>query len=191
MSKIVVAGVVFFLVVVLAMPGLKGGGYSAARDSISEGALGGYGWLQTAAFVVLGLASLLLALLLRRELEGRQAAVAAVLAALWGVAILLCAVFPVDAGAKGETPAAKVHLAAALVAFVCVLGAIWFATFAMRGDDEWDGRFVLSLVVAVLATVGFVVTGAAPQEGSWGGLAQRAFTVVVLVWIAGFSLAAA
>ncbi len=190
MSKTVALGPLVFLAVALAMPALKGGGYSAARDSISEGALGAYGWMQTAAFVVLGLTSALLVLLTRRELEGRRATAAAVLFGVWAVAVLLCGVFAVDEGAKGATSAAKVHLLAAGIAFVAVLAGMWLSTFAMRSDATWTDRFPVSLAVVALATALFLLTAMAPQDSSWGGGAQRAFTFVVLLWIAGFSLAA-
>ena len=185
MPKIVVAGVVVFLAVMFALPGLKGDSYSASHDSISEGALGRYGALQTVAFVILGLSSLALVRLVADNTTSRLGTIGAVLLAVWSVGVLLCAVFEIDAGAAGETTAAKVHLAAAFVAFLAGLAAVWLTTFALRDQSP----FVWSLAFAIVCTLAFVVTGAAPQDSSWGGLAQRSFTVLLLLWMAAIAVA--
>jgi hypothetical protein len=189
MPKIVVLGVLVFLAVVLALPGLKGDGYSAFEDSISEGALGRYGLLQTLAFVVLGLTSLVLARIVAAGTRGRRGKAAAVLLLVWSLGVLLCAVFEIDEGAMGETTEAKVHLAAALAAFVAALAATWLTTFAVRRDPDHLGMFGWSLPLAVLTTLTFLAAGAAPQDSSWGGLAQRAFIAVLLLWMAAAAVA--
>jgi hypothetical protein len=189
MSTIMVAGATLFMIVALAMPRLKGGGYSGVADSISEGALGRYGSLQTVAFVLLGLTSLALAKLVADNTDGRLGSVAAVLLVVWSVGVLVCGAFRVDAGAEGATTAAKIHLGAAFGAFVAGLAAVWLTTFAVRGQAGQPGVFGWSLALAIACTVAFLVTGAAPRTASWGGLAQRVFTALLLAWMSAIALA--
>ncbi len=192
MARAAALSCLFFALVVLAVPALKGPAYEPGSASISEGALGAWGWLQSLAFLVLGGGSLLLAYSVRDAWSGRPGGVAAVLLALWGVAVLLCGVFRVDAGAKGETGAAKTHLLAAVLAFVALLAAMWVATFAFRASSgSWSSWSTPSLLVTAVATLAFGVMAAAPQESSWGGYAQRGFVGVVLAWLAGVALVAA
>jgi hypothetical membrane protein len=183
MVRTALVGIGVFLVVMLALPPLEEG-YSAMTDSVSEGALGRFGAAQTVAFLVLGLTSLAFALLVRRQLPRRSGTVAAVLFGVWALGVLLCGIFPVDRGAAGSTGAAQVHLLAALVAFVAALAGMWVLSISSRTHPGWAPRRGVLLALAAAATVGFVVMGAAPQEGSWGGLAQRVFVVLVLGWMA-------
>lgn len=181
----------FFVVVVLVMPIIRSDGYAAGTATISEGALGRFGWLQTAAFIVLGVASVLLAVVLRDTWTGLSGVVAPVLIAVWGVAVALSGVFPVDEGVKGESTSAKIHLMAALVAFVALVTAMWVASFAFRSNDAWSSWSTTSIVASVVATAAFFIMAAAPQEGSWGGYAQRGFVMIVVAWLAGVALVAA
>ncbi len=190
MARFAALACFFFVAVMLVIPVLDDGDYAAGTSSISEGALVRFGWLQTAAFLVLGVASVLLAQALRREWQSRGGVVATVLIAVWGVAVVLCGIFPVDEGAKGETTAAAIHLMAALVAFVALVVAMWVASFAFRHSEGWASWSRTSIVVSVVATAAFFLVGAAPQESSWGGYAQRGFVVVVLAWLAGVALVA-
>lgn len=96
-----------------------------------------------------------------------------------------------DEGAQGETTSAKIHLMASLVAFVALIAAMWFPSFAFRGNVTWASWSTTSIVTSVVATDAFFVVAAAPQESSWGGYAQRGFILVVLVWLAGVALVAA
>ena len=183
MSKIVVLGVVGFLAVMLALPGLEGDRYSALDDSISEGALGRYGVLQTWPSSCWAWR--------RSSWRASSSSTPPVgagrrplLLVVWSAGVLLCAVFEIDAGAKGEATEAKVHLAAALAAFVAALAAVWLTTLSVRRDAEHAGMFGWSLPLAVLTTLTFLASGAAPEDSSWGGLAQRAFITVLLTWMA-------
>ena len=189
MSLLILAGVLAFALVVAVLPSAKRDGYSASSDTISEGALGRYGVWQKAAFVVLGLASLLLAAVVADETDGRLGTSAAVLLGVWALGVLLCGVFDIDEDAKGETTPAKVHLAAAFIGFIAAVAAVWLTTFAVRTDAAQDGMFGWSLVLAVLISIAFVVVGAAPQTSSWGGLAQRGFIVLLLAWFAAAAVA--
>ncbi len=190
MNKLAAAGAAAFLAIVLLVPVLRTDGYSAMRDSISEGALGPRGWLMTVGFVLLGLGSLAFAALVRRRTSGNRGAIASGLLLVWAVGIFVSAAVPVDPGALGATTGGKVHLAAAFLAFLAVLAAMWLSAAALASDPHATGTAGRWRGLAALATVLLVVMAAAPQESSWGGLAQRAFVASVLAWIIAVSLAA-
>lgn len=191
MARFAAFACLFFVVVMLALPVVDGGDYAAGSDSISEGALVRFGWLQTAAFILLGVASVLLASVLRGMWTGLSGVAAPALIAIWGVAVALDGIFPVDEGARGETTSAQIHLIAALVAFVALLAAMWFASFAFRSDNTWAAWSTTSMIWSVVATAAFFIVAVAPPESSWGGYAQRGFTIIVVAWLAGVALVAA
>ncbi len=190
MARIAALSCAFFVAVVLLIPVLDDGDYTAGTSTISEGVLVRFGWLQTVAFLVLGIGSVLLAYMLRGLWTSRRGVAATALIAVWGVAVVVSGIFPVDEGVKGETTAAVVHLTAASVAFVALLVAMWLASFAFRGYEAWSSWSTASIITSAVATVAFIVMAAAPQESSWGGYAQRGFVVVVLAWLAGVALVA-
>lgn len=94
MARFSAFGCLFFVVVMLLMPAIKGSDYAPGTSSTSEGALGRFGWLQTTAFIVLGVASVLLAFVLRDVGTGLGAVLVPALTAVWGVAVVLCGTFP-------------------------------------------------------------------------------------------------
>ena len=190
MARIAALASLFFVGVMLLIPVLDDGDYAAGTDSISEGALVGVGWLQTAAFLVLGVASVLLAYVLRGAWRGRSGKAAPALIAVWGVAVVLCGIFRVDEGAEGKTTAAAIHLMAALVAFAALVIAMWFASFAFRSNEAWASWSTASIAASAVATAAFVLLGATPQDASWGGYVQRGFTVIVLAWLTAVALIA-
>ena len=190
MARLAAATFLAFALVVLVMPLLGDDDYAAGTATISEGALGRFGWLQTAAFFALGAGSLLLAYVVNGSWSGRAGTIAAALVAVWGVGLVLSGIFPVDEGARGETTAAKIHLAAATLAFVVLIVAMWVASFAFRGNAAWSSWSTPSLVISAVATAALVIMAAAPQESSWGGYAQRGFVGIVLAWLTAVALVA-
>ncbi len=124
----------------------------------SATALGPYGHLQVANFVVLGLAMLALAVALRRTTPGHRA-VGPWLVALMGVGLLLCA-FRIDrasafGGGAPETWNGVAHLLGFVVLLASALGALLVCGLGLRRDPRWRDRARLSLgaVAAFLVTL--------------------------------------
>jgi hypothetical protein len=186
-----IAGVSYFFATILAMhfiqPDLR-----PIDHTISEYALGRWGWLMTLGWVVGGVAVLALALGLRRSLTpSTTVRVSIGLMVLSGlVGFIASGLFRTDVpdaeGITGYTGSGQLHDVAGLIGFLALLvGAFILATvFAqdprwspMAGPTRWFAWAMLGwLVVRVAVAVAQLV-------GS-GGLVQRIVWPIMLGWLA-------
>ncbi|MFL6044252.1 MAG: DUF998 domain-containing protein [Propionibacteriaceae bacterium] len=147
-------------------------------------ARGPYGWVQVATFVITGLLILVLAVAARDDLPGRRAsAVAVVLLALLGVALILAA-FRVDvpmlSGGSPATWHGWLHgIAFLLIITMGVLAPLAMAV-AVRRDRSWRPIAVLSLAATAL----FVVFLPLP----WGNASFLMAIITVFAWIAAIAV---
>lgn len=155
--------------------------HDPTTQTISEYAVGPYGYLMIIAFFALGAASLSLSLGIGAvRSPSRSSQVGVYLVAIWGAGILVAGIFPTDVTGSPSTPSGAIHDAASIVAFVAVVtGAILFSR-GMRRDAGWPHRSLSSgLAYAVL--VGFLAF-ILSQEGA-PGIGQRVFLAFVLAWL--------
>ena len=172
----VVAGpfyLVFGLILALTRPG-----FDLTRDALSLLLLGSAGWLQALNLILAGAMTLVAAVGLARTPRWSRAA--AVLVGVYGLCLVLSAIFPPDAtayfppGAAGGvfTVHGLLHLVFGGIGFLAlgiasILAARWHRRQSARGS-AW------SIVAGVVVIVGFVGGGALSQ-GPAG---------VALLWIA-------
>lgn len=173
-------------------------GYEALHRFGSELALGDRGWVMIANFVLSGLLVLAFAVGLRRVLSGGRCATAApVLAALFGVCLIVSGVFvtdPTPGNPEGMVVPAEptlhgwIHDANPVpfyLTLVALMGVMAYRFVAEPGGRPWAWYSVLS-AVAVLAT--FVAVAASYDMdtgvGSFHGLWQRVNLAIGLGWIA-------
>ena len=155
--------------------------YGIRGDFISELAIGRYGFVQTLAFVALGIGALALAAGLRGSTKGsRGSLLGSVLVGLFGIGVLIDAVFPIDPGGRMTTVAGTVHLMAALAAFVCIIVAMFVLSRTFKQSAGWRSLWSVSLVLAFAALAAFFL----PSGGEWAGLFQRVFVGIVISWMA-------
>ena len=117
---------------------------------ISEYANGPYQTLLSVGFWALGLGSLLLTAVLWRMASGAGWEIGVSLLGLWGVAVVLDGVFPIDPGAEPVTPAGKIHLAAAMTAFLASLVAALVLSGRFRTMPAWATLSQPALLGALL-----------------------------------------
>jgi hypothetical protein len=138
-------------------------GFDPARHPLSSLALGEYGWIQTAAFLVCGALALAGAVGLRRALApGRAGTWGPWLVGAGGAALVVAGVFqadPINGYPAGVPDAATVHgavhsIAPALAGLAGIAGYIVFARrFAGDGERAWTWWTMLALAAAVAANV--------------------------------------
>lgn len=184
----VIAGPLFVLTFLIA--GATRPDYDPVRHPVSSLALGPFGWVQTANFVVGGLLMLALAVGLVL-LPGARQKVGAVLVGVWAVGLLGAGAFVIDpvSGYPPGTPAVPdeatvagtLHNLFAAAAFLS-LGAACFVLAA--GGRRWALYSVLS-GVALLAT--FIVSGIGLAQADAvvdvAGLWQRISMIIGWVWL--------
>ena len=187
------AGPVAFLATAT-LVGLLTPGYDTRTQTLSELALGTFGWLQAANFVAFGLAITCFAVALFRGL-GHPSHIGTALLTLAGVAVAASGYFPTDPPGAAQTGSGALHNLLFLVAFLALILAAPFIAAALRRAPELRGLapWVAITPVAVIALlVAFVGFGADPGDPLHGvaGLLQRALVAVAFGWlpIAGWQL---
>ena len=182
LATIAIVGVVYFAASATLLP--LASEYGFAGDYISELAIGRFGYVQTVAFIVLGLGSLALALGVRGATRGSWGSrPGSLLLGLFGVSVLLAGIFPTDAvDAAGRvhspTTAGTIHIVVSLLAFVSVMAGMFLLSRTFKRDARWRSVWSYSLVLAFAALITFFLNG----DGRWTGLYQRAFIATILLW---------
>jgi len=157
---------------------------------ISEYALGPSGWVMTVAFLVVGAGIVALGLGLRRSLTPGPRVWAAWLITVCGVSFVGLAVFPTDApladGTTVGTFSGQMH------ALTSTVGPLFLvvAAFVLRGvfarDPRWHPLARVTGWFGVAMVLWFVIggtIGAVFGQGSYTGVVQRLFWLVLLGWL--------
>jgi len=158
--------------------------YDARRQAISElfaiGAPTGPRVLVSAALVLTGALLVAFGPALDRLLpgHGRAPTIAAMVS---GVATMLVPAFPCTAGCPGfgTTLTDSLHLVAAATGYLTLIATPLLVARRVRDHDPALAR--LSLVLGLVAAVGFVV-GATAQLQDVGGWIQRGYNTVADAW---------
>lgn len=159
--------------------------YRFVGDTISELALGRLGAVQTVAFLVSGVSTLGLAYAIRQMTEGAWGSRAgSLLVGIYGLGALIVAVFPTD---RVDTPddleslstTGLIHVAAALVSFLCITIGMFILTRTFLSDPRWRS---LSRWMA-LFPAGALSLLIVQSQGPWVGLMQRLLVAVIAGWI--------
>jgi hypothetical membrane protein len=160
--------------------------YNPLRHPISSLALGDFGWMQSATFIVSGLLMIAFAIGLRRALRPRGGSIwGSLLVGIWGFGLFGAGIFitdpvsgyPPGTPAQGEpTTIGNLHDLFSLLAFVGLVVAcfVFSGYFARRGNIGWAVYSALSGVVFVVAFF-LASAGFTQSEGlvNIGGLIQR------------------
>lgn len=178
LATVALAGSGCFVASALLLPAVSE--YGIKQDFISELAIGRYGVVQTLAFAAFGVGALALAAGLRKSTKGSWGSlVGSILVGLFGIGVLIDAVFPLDPGGQMATIAGTVHLMAALGAFVCMIVAMFVLSRTFKQSAGWRSLWHGSLVLALAALAAFFL----PSGGEWAGLFQRVFVGIVISWM--------
>lgn len=178
LAAISLAAYGIFITTVIAMPFLKDA-YSPVGQTISEGAIGDFAWVQTAGFFALAAASLGVSWLLYGERESRPPiALTAGILAFSTVFTIALAVVPTDAPDE-DTAGGAVHVGAAALAFLVAIAGILSASVTFRGHELLGRLAPWSLAAGLLAFALLTVTGLGVEpSGVW----QRATVAVEVLW---------
>ncbi|MGI0071179.1 MAG: DUF998 domain-containing protein [Thermoplasmata archaeon] len=167
--------------------------YNAISQAESDLAVGPYGYVMTINFVNRGVLSLLfvyafVGTVAAEGVGGARYRTGVALVAVWGVGALLLAAFPTDVPATPISGHGAIHLVVALIAFVA--GAVGITVLARHFAESktlrpWGGWALPLAALSLLLCVGTVgLEFVAPHlSGRIGGLTERLFLGVVLLWI--------
>jgi hypothetical membrane protein len=176
--NIATAGPALFIVTAFIF-GLVKPKYSALHNTISELALGRYGYVQTANFTLSGLLIVLLGLRLAAMGHYRYGAVTVV---IMGLVLMLSAVFRTDpVAANGSTTTGKIHNGLFFIGMLSIVSGQFVTGLSNLGT----GLGAFSLACGALALLSTVVT---VTRQAYMGVFQRILVVIIMAWIAGFGM---
>ena len=191
----VIAGPLF--VVTFVVEGVTRAEYDPLRHPVSSLALGGWGWTQTANFIVAGLLTLAFAAGLRRAFRPPEGSTwGPLLVGVWAIGLLGAGVFVTDP-VSGYPPGSPdrslgyswhgaLHDLFSLPAFVALAAAcfVFGRRFAARDERGWA---IYSTVTGIAFAVGFVLSSAGfgQAEGlvDLAGLLQRLAVTAGFGWL--------
>lgn len=188
MSMWVAAVCCWSFVVVFLVDGWTRPGYAWVRQPVSALALGRRGWVQTASFLVCGVAVTAGAVVARADLGS---ALLAVVVGVFGLALVASGLFRMDPlrayppGTPDTTPEEtswhhRLHDHAGVVVFAAVPVAAIIATLTLP-ELAWKGY---SGVTAFLSGAGLVTFGQAWEDDSpRAGLIQKVTIAVGWLWV--------
>lgn len=176
-------GVAFWVVAVISLHFLDAE-LDAAETYVSDYALGDYGWLMQAAFIVVGLATIAIAWGLRVTLApGKRVTASVVLVLIAGVGFILAGVFNTDPTGETElTAAGTIHVLSALVLFLSLIISAWMLRGVFKRDETWAPLSMPALGFAIALTVTFLVSFLTGDDGPVG-VTQRIFAGVIMIWL--------
>lgn len=200
-------GAPLFVVVFLiegAVPAIRPAGYNPLRHPVSSLAIGPFGWVQVANFLVTGVLLLAFAVGLRPALRRHNGGIwAAVLVGLIAIGLIGAGVFTADpfSGYPPGTPAVPVgaartihgvlHQAFSALVFLGLPAACCVVGYRLaRSGRKWWACYSIGTAVAFLT--GFVLAGLGfaqnPTFVCIGGLLQRLTLIAGLAWITALAL---
>lgn len=191
---ITIVGIVFYVVLnVIAQ--LLPPHYSPIRQSVSDLAIGPYGWLLSLMFIIYSvmLLALLLGLIWGTSKQGRSR-VGFVFLSLWAVLPAILAFFPTDLvdahGYPGSVQAFQmtttlhgtIHLLLSVIAFISALLATLFISLRFLRNKQLRSLGILVLIIALPMWPAFLLTDTFGKMGLYG-IDERLFLGLGLFWV--------
>jgi hypothetical membrane protein len=160
--------------------------YSLLYNAESDYGRGRWYWVMDLNFLLRGALSIAVVIALRRAVRlddrGRGGLI---LIAIWGACSALLAFFADDVEGQPLTGSGIVHLALGLIAFVCVAIGTILVSASLMSDPSWRSGAAVLLAVAVAGAAAMLLLGTAfGHKHAPGGLYERIFLGLELLWIA-------
>jgi hypothetical membrane protein len=161
-------------------------GYSLLYNAESDYGRGPWFWVMDLNFLLRCALSLAVAAALYRAVRpDPRFRGGLVLLAVWAVCSGLLAFFADDLEGQPLTGSGIVHLALAFIAFPCAALGTILISVSLRGEPAWRPTATVLLAVSAAGAAAFLLLGAATgHKHAPGGLYERIFLGIELLWIA-------
>jgi alpha-beta hydrolase superfamily lysophospholipase len=146
---------------------------------VSEYAFGVYGWVQTMAFFILGIAGLFLVAGLISEINASIMSI--ITLSFWCIGVFLIAIFPTDLAGTLPTKRGNIHVFGAQFAFINLGITMVLWGFNFRKNDSWKGIDNISWVFGIVSML--ILAALVFSPISLKGLVQRMLFVWDLSWL--------
>jgi hypothetical membrane protein len=192
LARLTLAGVAGYVAIDVLLAFLRPG-YSLLYNAESDYGRGPWYWVMDINFLLRCALSLAIAAALYRavRLDGGTRAGLALLVT-WAICSGLLAFFADDPEGTPLTGSGVVHLVLAFIAFTCItIGAILISA-SLMSDPAWRPAAPVLLAISVAGAMAYLLLGTAGQHHhAPGGLYERIFLGLELLWIAAAAIAIA
>jgi hypothetical membrane protein len=157
--------------------------YNPVNDYMSELAVGPYGWLQDAVFMISGSLIAAFGIGLRRHLSaGRYGRYGAAAIVVSGLSLALLGLFVTNVPGHYGSPAGFIHARLFELCEAASIAAIAFLYLHFRRDPVWGrmARYALATGGALLVVMAADWVHA---TDGWRGIQQRLVALVLFVWL--------
>ncbi len=158
--------------------------YSLVYNAESDYGRGPWFWVMDLNFLLRCALSIALAAALYKTLRmSRQVRVGLGLLVVWAVGSGILAFFADDVEGTPTHGSGTVHLAVAVVSFIAMAAGGLVISVKLRSDPAWRPAASGLLVVSVLGVVALLIEGRLTGHHAPGGLFERIFLGLELVWM--------
>ena len=152
---------------------------------VSYYAVGTYGFLMTAAFLILSLGGATLTFgLLLGSTQGHRSPVGLLLLGIWSLSVALAAIFPIDAPGAPPTTHGMIHELVG-TSFLLFVIAVFLLSRQFARDSRWHAfsrpATVIAFLVLAAGVALFLMNGI--FQSDLGGLVQRMYLFISLLWL--------
>jgi hypothetical membrane protein len=184
LARLALAGVAVYVAIDVLLAFLRPG-YSLIYNAESDYGRGAWYWVMDINFLLRCALSLAIAAALYRAArpDGRTRSGLALLVT-WAICSGLLAFFADDPEGTPQHGSGIVHLILAFIAFTAItIGAILISA-SLISDPAWRPAAPILLAISVAGALTYLLLGTAHQHHAPGGLYERIFLGLELLWIA-------
>jgi Protein of unknown function (DUF998) len=183
LARLVLAGVAVYVAIDVLLAFLRPG-YSLIYNAESDYGRGPWYWVMDLNFLLRCALSLAIAGALYRvvRLDGRTRSGLALLVT-WAICSGLLAFFADDPEGTPQHGSGVVHLILAFIAFTCIAVGTILISASLMSDPAWRPAAPVLLAISVAGAVAYLLLGTAHQHHPAGGLYERIFLGLELLWI--------
>jgi hypothetical protein len=105
-----------------------------------------------------------------------------VLLGVWGIGLLIAAIFPIDLEGAPKTLAGTIHSINGPLTFLSLVVGVNLVSRGFREHENWRPIYRYASVLALLMIPMFVAGGVAAARESGAGIAQRILIVTFAAW---------
>jgi hypothetical membrane protein len=184
MARFTLAGTVVYVGIDVLLRFLRPG-YSLLYNAESDYGRGSWFWVMDLNFLLRCALSLAVAVALYRTVRPDPRLRGGLgLLAVWAACSGLLAFFADNPAGTPVTASGVVHLVLGFIAFVCVAIGTVVVSVAVRPDPAWRQVRDALLAIAAAGVVALLLLGAGKHHHAPGGLYERIFLGLELLWMA-------
>jgi len=114
--------------------------------------------------------------------KGWDSKIGVIFIVIAGASMVAVGFFPCDPGCVNVSPTGFGHVITSMIPAIAMPFGIFFVMFRLRKDSQWQGYWLFSLAITIIAII-LSPLAMVPYFGPWVGVLQRIGIGVPLFWM--------